>query len=167
VLFTPIETIENMKGTKTTLQCVLKGWVLALALHAQAADLSADDVFTQWEPSKVGVADYHSFGVLAPTSGPTTVRAMSFSTSQEFADLWRYYAAKCGIHREFVEGKTYVISGTNTLGSYFLVERSAGSKVRESVFGLRTESYSVSVTLRNSNEIESRPTAGTVVVWLR
>src|SRR5262249_42238399 len=130
-------------------------------------EISVDDVFTQWEPKKVGVADYHSFSALAPTNGPATVRAISFSTSQEFADLWRHYAAKCGIERGFVEGSIYVLSGTNSLGSYFLLERSANLKIRESVFGLRTESYSVSVTLRNSKEIQSCPTAGTVVVSLR
>jgi hypothetical protein len=94
-------------------------------------------------------------------------RVISFSTSQEFADLWRHYAAKCGIDRLFREGNLYALSGTNNLGSYLLVERSASSKTRESVFGLRTETYSVSVTLRNSNDIRSRPTAGTVVVSLR
>ena len=144
---------------------MLIGTVLALALQTLAAEISVDDLFPQWEPKKVGV-DYHSFGTLAPTNGPATVRALSFSTSQEFADLWRYYAAKCGIDRRFVEGNIYVLSGTNSLGSYCLVERSANLKTRESVFGLRTQSYSVSVTLRNSNEIESRPTAGTVVVSL-
>jgi hypothetical protein len=165
-LFTRIETIENMRRTKTILQCVLIGSALALALKAQAAAISLDDLFTQWEPKKAGAADYHSFGALAPTNGPATVRAISFSTSQEFADLWRYYAAKCAIDRRFVEGNIYVLSGTNRLGSYFLVERSPNLKMRESLFGLRTESYSVFVTLRNSNEIESRPTAGTVVVSL-
>jgi hypothetical protein len=66
-----------------------------------------------------------------------------------------------------VNGNINVLSGTNRMGSYFLVEQSANPKVRESVFGLRTETYSVSVTLRNNNETPSRPTAGTVVVSLR
>ena len=159
--------IENMKTTKKLLQCGLVGSVLTFARLSQAAEISIDDVFARWEPKRVGVADYHSFATSAPTNGPTTIRAISFSTSQEFADLWRHYATKCGIDRQFVEGNIYVLSGTNNLGSYFLVERSANLRMRESVFGLLTESYSVSVTLRNSNEIESRPTAGTVVVSLR
>ena len=146
--------------------CVLLGSALALAPQAQTAEISIDDVFTQWEPKKVGVADYHGFGVLAPTNGPTTLRAISFSTSQEFADLWRQYAAKCGIDQGFVEGNLCVLSGTNSQGSYFLVERSAGPGMRESIFGLRAKGYSVSVTLRNCFEVESRPTAGTVVVSL-
>jgi hypothetical protein len=157
-----------MYVTKMMLRRVFMVSVLACALQqTKAADTRVDDVLTQWEPKPMAVADYQSFGACTPPDGPAAVQAISFSTSQEFPHLWQYYAEKCGINRRFVEGNTSVLSGTNSLGSYFLLERSTSLKSRESLFGLRTKSYSVFVTLRNSNGIESRPTSGTVVVSLR
>ena len=159
-----------MESSRAFLRSPLVLLVLVMGLAAQvmqASDRSVKEIFTQWDPKNVDVADYHSFDVLAPNDVQPTLRGVSFSSSQPFADLWKFYAAKCSIALEFAEGNTYVVSGTNNLGSYFLVERSSSPKQRESVFGLRTETYSVSVTLRNSLEIPNRSTAGTVVVSLR
>jgi hypothetical protein len=156
-----------MNTMKKMLQALLISSGLAIASQAQSTANALDHIFAQWEPSNAGVADYHSFSASAPGSGPAQIHAISFSTSEEFSNLWRYYATRCGIDRELVCGNISVLSGTNRMGSYILVERSANPRVRESIFGLRTETYSVSVTLRNNNETPNRPTAGTVVVSLR
>src|SRR5512143_1239812 len=127
---------------KTMHRTLLAGLVISsvtLVLAVPGDQISLEDVFKDWEPTQWQVADYHSMGVLAPGSSSPTMRAISFSTGQKFDDLWNYYAGKCGIERRFTEGNSYVLSGTNTLGSFLLVERIANANVSESVFGLRTE----------------------------
>jgi hypothetical protein len=125
----------------------------------------AKDIAVEWlsKAEKPGApGEYQSVGASAPKDSPN-LYAKSFTTSYAtLEELWNWYAQKCGIDKKYHEKELHVMSGESKVGSFVLVERLQGDKCSESVFGLRTNDYTVSVTLRSA--MGGKSVAGTLIV---
>ena len=129
--------------------------------------LIAKDIAGEWlskaEASRPG-GEYQGVGANAPKDS-SKIYARSFTTSfATLEELWNFFAQKCGIDKKYNEKELFVLSGESKAGSFVLVERlDRDNRNRsESVFGLRTKDYTVSVTLRS--EAGGKSVAGTLVV---
>ena len=129
--------------------------------------LVAKDIAAEWL-SKANTprpgGEYQGVGANAPKDS-SKIYARSFTTSYAtLEELWNFYAQKCGIDKKYNDKELYLLSGESKVGSFVLVERlERDNRNRsESVFGLRTNEYTVSVTLRS--ERGGKSVAGTLVV---
>jgi|SRR5262245_42181541 len=129
--------------------------------------LVAKDIADQWLSKAVKGrpgGEYYGVGASAPKDS-SKLYAKSFMTSfGTLEELWNFYAQKCGIDKKYNDKELFVLSGESKAGSFVLVERlNRDNRSRsESVFGLRTNEYTVSVTLRS--EAGGKSVAGTLVV---
>ena len=129
--------------------------------------LIAKDIAGEWlskaeTPRPDG--EYQGVGANAPKDS-SKIYARSFTTSfATLEELWNFFAQKCGIDKKYNEKELFVLSGESKAGSFVLVERlDRDNRNRsESVFGLRTKDYTLSVTLRS--EAGGKSVAGTLVV---
>src|SRR5262245_8079157 len=129
--------------------------------------LVAKDIADQWLSKAVKGppgGEYYGVGASAPKDS-SKLYAKSFMTSfGTLEELWNFYAQKCGIDKKYDEKELFLLSGESKAGSFVLVERlqQDNRNRSESVFGLRTSEYTVSVTLRP--EAGAKSVAGTLVV---
>jgi hypothetical protein len=124
---------------------------------------AAQEIARAWIPQKDGVGDWHSLGAGCPKDSPKLYVA-SFRTSQlTFAEAWEFCATRCGAEKKFVAYRLETTSGKSGRGCWALVERPGKDLKRiESLFALRSEKYSVSVTLRP--EAGGKAVSGTLTV---
>jgi hypothetical protein len=151
--------------------CCLAFWLLlssaARTGESQPNKLVANDIADEWL-SKAGMprpgGEYQGVGANAPKDS-SKIYARSFTTSfATLEELWNFFAQKCGIDKKYDEKELFILSGESEAGYFVLVERlDRDNRNRsESVFGLRSSEYTVSVTLRPEAGGES--VAGTLVV---
>jgi len=116
-------------------------------------------------PPGEGVGDWHDLGAGCPNDSPK-LYVVSFRTSQlTFAEAWEFCATKCGADKKYVAYRLETTAGEGGKGSWALVERPGKDGERiESLFALRSEKYSVSVTLRPEGGGKSVSGTLTVVV---
>ena len=126
---------------------------------------AAQEIATEWIPQKDAVGDWHDLGAGCPRDSPK-LHVVSFRTSQlTFAEAWEFCASKCGADKKYVAYRLETTAGEGEKGSWALVERPGKNLERiEALFALRSEKYSVSVTLRPENGGKSVSGTLTVVV---
>jgi hypothetical protein len=126
---------------------------------------AAQEIAQEWLPRGDGVGDWHDLGAGCPKDSPK-LYVVSFRTSQmTFAEAWEFCATKCGADKKYVAYRLETVAGEGGKGSWALVERPGkdGDRI-ESLFSLRSEKYSVSVTLRPEGGGKSVSGTLTVVV---
>jgi len=110
--------------------------------------LRADDVIQLWSPNLKNHTDYGQLGG-SPEHSPN-VAAYSFRVlGPTFEELWNHYAERCGIKKRYAEKSFLITADTGANGSYVVSERPSedGKGGRgPSVFLLKTETYTVTVT---------------------
>ena len=128
--------------------------LIGLGLCGGQADepkrLIAKDVIELWKPMPDGVEDFQQW--VASPMGTSGVATSTFRVAgPSFEGLWNHYADLCGIPERY-EARRLLISGkTGAKGAYLVNDRASleakGERVL-SVFLLRTDRYTVTVTIR-------------------
>jgi hypothetical protein len=126
---------------------------------------AAQEIAQAWIPRGEGVGDWHDLGAGCPKDSPK-LYVVSFRTSQlTFAEAWEFCATKCGADKKYVAHRLETTAGEGDKGCWALVERPGKDGERiESLFSLRGEKYSVSITLRPEGGGKSVSGTLTVVV---
>jgi hypothetical protein len=127
--------------------------------------LTLEAVHQLWSAQLQGTTQYHEMGT--PAGKGADAGAWSFRVSGiEFAALWNHYAGLCGMTKRY-EAMTVSNTGeTGPKGAYALAERPPekdGSRM--SVFLLKAEGYTATVTIQSS--AEAKTIAGTLALQLR
>ena len=126
---------------------------------------AAQEIAQEWIPRGDGVGEWHDLGAGCPKDSPK-LYVVSFRTSQlTFAEAWEFCATKCGADKKYVAYRLETTAGEGRKGSWALVERPGKDLERiESLFALRREKYTVSITLRPEGGGKSVSGTLTVVV---
>jgi hypothetical protein len=127
--------------------------LIGIGLHGGQADepkrLTAADMIEPWKPDLDGTKDFHLFGA-SPKESPGVAAYTFRVVGPSFEGLWNHYADLCGVKDRY-EARHYLTSGnTGAKGSYVVTDRStsdAKGESRLSVFLLRTDRYTVTVTI--------------------
>ena len=128
--------------------------LIGTGLHGtQAGDskrVAAEELIKGWEPKVDGVEDLQQF-VASPEGMPGMAAATFRVVGPSFERLWNHYADLCGIADRY-ESKRFLVTGkVGTKGSYVVSDRaSADARAGRglSLFMLRTDRYTVSVTIQ-------------------
>lgn len=117
-----------------------------------AKKLTGDAVWKEWHPKQIkGVKDYHATGG-SPKEAPD-VAGLTFTLkgTMTLEDVWNFYAEKCGLEERYKEKHVWMVTKTTPKGECVLSVRLTSldetAKHRETMFLLKTDAYTVAVTL--------------------
>jgi hypothetical protein len=113
--------------------------------------ITAKAVIERWTPIPKASTDFGKMG--GSPEGDPKVAAYSFrAVGSTYEEYWNFYADLCGIKQRFAEKKMVVSPGKGPKGSYVVSDHAAvdGSGHAVSVFLLKTDQYTVTVTLHPS-----------------
>jgi hypothetical protein len=109
----------------------------------------AADVIKSWEPKMDGIEDYQQF-VASPKECDMTAAATFRVVGPSFERLWNYYADLCGIPDRYEANRLLNSGRIGAKGTYVVADRASSAAEggrRLTVFLLRTDQYSVTVTI--------------------
>lgn len=117
-----------------------------------AKKLTGDAVWKEWHPKQIkGVKDYHATGG-SPKEAPD-VAGLTFTLkgTMTLEDVWNFYAEKCGLEERYKEKHVWIMTKTTPKGecvlSVRLTSMDESAKHQETMFLLKTDAYTVAVTL--------------------
>jgi hypothetical protein len=119
--------------------------------------LTAADVIKLWTPMTDGVEDFQSFEA-SPKESPGLAAGTFRVVGPSFERLWNHYAERCGIRARYEAKRLLVSGGTSAKGAYPASDRAfwdASVTRTLSVFLLRTDRYTVSVTIQPDRDGKS------------
>ena len=122
---------------------------------AKPKKLTTDDVVKLWKPQLKNVTDYHQMGGEPKQSN---VAAYSFRAEGiTFEETWKHYAKLCGVAHEYKERGILISASTGPNGPYVVSERMSddGKQRTVSVFMLKTDTYTVTVTFQPASDGKS------------
>jgi hypothetical protein len=147
---------------------VLAPFLFPLAGVAQETvpkKLTLEAVYQLWKAQVRDATEYHETGT--PAGKGADAGAWAFRVSGiEFATLWNHYADLCGMTKRYQAMTVSNMGETGPKGAYVLAERPPekdGSRM--SVFLLKADGYTATVTIQSS--AEAKAIAGTLAVQLR
>jgi hypothetical protein len=159
----------SMRWAATILAFAISLWAhsskLGAAEPAKSEKLTAQEVIELWTPLPKVVRDFGKMG--GSPEGDPKVAAYSFrAIGGTYEKCWNFYAELCGIKERFSEKAVLVSPGKSPKGSYVVSDRVAadGSRHAVSVFLLKTDQYTVTVTLHSSTDGKSIEGSLTAVV---
>ena len=130
------------------------------AQPAKTRKRTALEVIELWSPRLKTTTDYQWMGG-SPKESPH-VAAHSFrAVGSSYGELWTHYAKLCGIKEQYAEKSFLNTAGTGPNGSYVVSDRVSGEIAAKasgrglSVFLLKTDDYTVSVTFQPSMDGKS------------
>ena len=127
---------------------------------------TAEDVIKLWSPKLKSATEYGQIGG-SPKPSPG-VAAYSFRVAgPTFGDLWNHYAGLCGMKERYAEKAFLAAADVGPKGSYVVSDRAAadGNGGRGlTVFLLRTDAYTVTVTFQPDPDGKSISSSLTAVV---
>jgi hypothetical protein len=137
-------------------RALLLAVVLLFSTTILAADppkkLTGDAVWKEWHPKQIkGVKDYNATGG-SPKEAPD-VAGLTFTLkgTMTLEDVWNFYAEKCGLEERYKEKHVWMVTKTTPKGECVLSVRLTSldetAKHRETMFLLKTDAYTVAVTL--------------------
>jgi hypothetical protein len=156
--------ISMIKRTTWHVTILVIGTALAAITLGVRADepakpkkLTAEEAAKLWSPKLKTATEYGETGA-SPKQAPN-VAAYSFRVvGPTFEELWNHYAKLCGVKQEYAEKTFLVTADTGTNGSYVVSDRMAadGKGGRGlSVFLLKTDTYTVTVTIQQESSDKS------------
>jgi hypothetical protein len=133
--------------------------VLGNALGSRGEDpkskkLTADEVVKLWAPQLKSASHY---GQTGGSPEHSNVAAYTFTVvGPTFEELWNHYAQLCGTSHQYEEKTFLITSETGAKGSFVISDGSDGKGGRGlSIFLLKTDAYTVTVTFHTNPDDES------------
>lgn len=112
--------------------------------------VTADDVIKDWKPKVAGKGKGFEASGGSPKDAPN-VAALAFRVDGwTFAEVWDFYAAKCGVEHRYKEKNILIATGKGPKGDYVVADRltalDADAKRAVTVFLLRADGYTATVS---------------------
>jgi hypothetical protein len=112
---------------------------------------SAREITEAWRFVDDKAADVHFVGIGPENSDKLYTETGSFKGGASFAEIWNYYAEKCGTDRRYAEKTFQGVGGKSEEGEFVLLDSFVNER-RTTTFALTTEEYTVSILLWVTDE---------------